>query len=109
MNKFMYEVSDLVKIECMNAMLLRDINIFRLMTYAQQVKGVGKIPKRTRRLGKATMTILTRNWVVEITRSLRRTLQIQHLHELVFHPPYSEIIRNVGNQDISLKVVFQPP
>ena len=35
MNKFLYGVSDLVKIECTNAMLLGDMNIFRLMTHAQ--------------------------------------------------------------------------
>uniref|UniRef100_M1DCM4 Gag-pol polyprotein n=1 Tax=Solanum tuberosum TaxID=4113 RepID=M1DCM4_SOLTU len=39
MNKFMYEVSDLMKNECRNAMLLGDMNISRLMTHAQQVKG----------------------------------------------------------------------
>ncbi|KAH0637947.1 hypothetical protein KY290_036496 [Solanum tuberosum] len=39
MNKFLYGVSDLVKTECMNAMLLGDMNISRLMTHAQQVEG----------------------------------------------------------------------
>ena len=39
MNKFFYGVSDLVKIECRNVMLLGDMNISRLMTHAQQVKG----------------------------------------------------------------------
>ena len=39
MDKFLYEVSDSVKIECKNAMLLGDINISRLMNHAQQVKG----------------------------------------------------------------------
>ncbi|KAH0743109.1 hypothetical protein KY290_031102 [Solanum tuberosum] len=39
MNKFLYGVSDLVKIECRNAMLLEIMNIPRLMTHAQQVEG----------------------------------------------------------------------
>ena len=39
MNKFLYGVSDLVKIECRNAMLLGDMNMSRLMPHAQQVEG----------------------------------------------------------------------
>ena len=39
MNKFLCGVSDLVKIECTNAMLHRNMNITRLMTHAQQVEG----------------------------------------------------------------------
>ena len=39
MNKFLYRVSDLVKTECRNAMLLGYMNIYRLMTYLQQVEG----------------------------------------------------------------------
>ncbi|KAK4709964.1 hypothetical protein R3W88_004477 [Solanum pinnatisectum] len=38
-NMFLYGVSDLVKTECKNAMLLEDMNISRLMTHAQQVEG----------------------------------------------------------------------
>ena len=38
-NKFLYGVSDLVKTECINAMLLGDMNISRLMTHAHQVEG----------------------------------------------------------------------
>ena len=39
MNKFLYVLSNLVKIECRSAMLLGDINIYRIMTHAQQVEG----------------------------------------------------------------------
>ncbi|XP_049369419.1 uncharacterized protein LOC125834306 [Solanum verrucosum] len=39
MNKFLYRVSNLVKIECRNAMLLGDMSLSRLMTHAQQVEG----------------------------------------------------------------------
>ena len=39
MNMILYGVSDLVKTECRNAMLLGDMSISRLMTHAQQVEG----------------------------------------------------------------------
>ncbi|KAK4715098.1 hypothetical protein R3W88_021005 [Solanum pinnatisectum] len=38
MSKFLYGVSDLVKTGCRNAMLLENMSISRLMTYAQQVE-----------------------------------------------------------------------
>ncbi|XP_049406099.1 uncharacterized protein LOC125869685 [Solanum stenotomum] len=38
MSKFLFGVSDLVKTECKNAMLLEDVNISKLMTHAQQVE-----------------------------------------------------------------------
>ncbi|XP_069154521.1 uncharacterized protein [Solanum lycopersicum] len=41
MNKFLYGVSDLVKTECRNAMLLGDMNISRLTTHAHQKSGSG--------------------------------------------------------------------
>ncbi|WMV08891.1 hypothetical protein MTR67_002276, partial [Solanum verrucosum] len=40
LNKFLYGVSDLVKTECRNAMLLGDMNISRLMTHSQQVRAL---------------------------------------------------------------------
>ena len=39
MNKLFYVVSDLLKIECRNAMLHGDMNISRIMTHAHQVEG----------------------------------------------------------------------
>ena len=38
-NKFLYGVSDLVKTECRNSMLLGDMNISSLMTHALKVEG----------------------------------------------------------------------
>lgn len=39
MSNFLFEVSDLVKTECGNAILLEDMNISTLMTHAQYVEG----------------------------------------------------------------------
>ena len=39
MNKIFYGLSDLMKLEYRNDMLLGDMNISRLMTHAQQVEG----------------------------------------------------------------------
>ncbi len=38
MSKFLFGVSNLVKTECRNAILLKDMNISRLMTHASQVE-----------------------------------------------------------------------
>ena len=38
MNKYLYGVSDLGKSECKNSMLLGDMDISRMMTYAQEVE-----------------------------------------------------------------------
>ena len=53
MNKFLYGVSDLVKTECRNVMLLGDMNISRLMTHAQQVEG-DKLREHAKENKKAT-------------------------------------------------------
>ena len=55
------------------------------------------------------MSIPNRKQVVEIARSFSRSFRLQHLHQLVFHPPSSVMIRKVGRQALSLKVVFQAP
>ncbi|XP_069155722.1 uncharacterized protein [Solanum lycopersicum] len=51
-NKFLYGVSDLVKTECRNAMLLGYMNVFRLITHAQQVEG-DKLRKQAKENKKA--------------------------------------------------------
>uniref|UniRef100_M1DAU7 Gag-pol polyprotein n=1 Tax=Solanum tuberosum TaxID=4113 RepID=M1DAU7_SOLTU len=38
-SEFLFGVSDLVRTECRNSMLLEDMNICRLMTHAQHVEG----------------------------------------------------------------------
>ena len=89
MNKLLYGVLDLVKIECRNAMLLGDMYISRLMTHAQQVEG-DKLREQVKENKKAR----TRNYdyslqnrVVEIARRVGRSFQLQPLHQLVFHLP----------------------
>jgi len=62
---------------------------------------------RTRRLGPETMTILSRNRVVEFARRVNINFQLKHLHQLVFRPPSSDKIRKVGHQALSLREVFQ--
>lgn len=37
-SKFLFGVFDLVKTECMNAIMLKDTNIYRQMSHAQHVK-----------------------------------------------------------------------
>jgi len=55
------------------------------------------------------MSIPNRNRVVEIAHSFSRSLQLQHLYQLVFHPPSSEMIGKVGHQVLSIRGVFQAP
>ena len=52
MNKFLYGVSNSVKTECRNAMLLGYMNVFRLITHAQQVEG-DKLRKQAKENKKA--------------------------------------------------------
>ena len=52
MNKFLYSVSYLVKIKIINVILLRDMNISRLMIHAQQVEGY-KLRERAKENKKA--------------------------------------------------------
>uniref|UniRef100_M1DD18 Gag-pol polyprotein n=1 Tax=Solanum tuberosum TaxID=4113 RepID=M1DD18_SOLTU len=109
MNKFLYGVLDLVKIECRNAMLLEDMNISRLMTHAQQVEG-----DKLREHAKDNKRARTGNCDYSQQKlgggnylSSSRNLQLQHLHQLVLHPPGFNRIRKVGHQALILRRVFQ--
>uniref|UniRef100_M1DY42 Uncharacterized protein n=1 Tax=Solanum tuberosum TaxID=4113 RepID=M1DY42_SOLTU len=74
-----------------------------------RVISLGNRLRRLRKQGQVTMSIPNRNRVVETARIFSRSLRLQPLHQLVFHPPGSVMIRKVGHQALSLKVVFQAP
>ena len=101
-------MSDLVKPECINALLLRDMNISRLMTHAQHVDDdkLREQAKKIRRLGLGTMTILSKNQVVEISRRVSRSFWLHPLNQLVLHSPRTGMIRRVQHQALNLREVF---
>uniref|UniRef100_M1DRF5 Gag-pol polyprotein n=1 Tax=Solanum tuberosum TaxID=4113 RepID=M1DRF5_SOLTU len=68
---------------------------------------LGNMLRRSKRLGRATMSILNRNWVVEIARRFSKSLQPKHLHQLVLHLLGFDMIRKVRYQALSLRGVFQ--
>ena len=74
-----------------------------------RVINLGNRLRRLRKQEQVTTSIPNRNRVVEIARIFSRSLRLQPLHQLVFHPPGSVMIRKVGRQALSLKVVFQAP
>ena len=59
-------------------MLLGDMNIYRLSRL--RVISLGNRLRKIRRLGHGTMTILSRNRVVEIARRVSRSFQIHPLY-----------------------------
>ena len=63
MSKFLFGVSDLVKTECRNVMLLEYMNISRLMTHAQQVEGdkLREMAKDNKKSKIGIMNTLSRN------------------------------------------------
>ena len=61
------------------------------------------------RLGLGTMTIISRNWVVEIAQRVSRSFKLQALNHLVFHPPRTGMTIRIENQALRLKKVFQAP
>ena len=71
------------------------------------VISLGNMLRKIRRLGLGTMSILSRNWVVEIARRVSRSLQLQPLHQVVFHPPIIGMTRRSEHQALSLREVFQ--
>ncbi|WMV41356.1 hypothetical protein MTR67_034741 [Solanum verrucosum] len=76
---------------------------------SSKLRGIslGNMIRTTRRLEQAAMSTLSRNLVVEIVRSFNKGVQLQHLHQLVLHPPGFDRIRKVGHQALSLRGVFQ--
>ena len=65
--------------------------------------------RKIRRLGLGTMTILSRNRVVEIAYRVNISFLLQLLHQLVFHPPRISMTRRVEHQALNLREVFQAP
>ena len=65
--------------------------------------------RRIWRLGLGTMTIFSRNRVVEIDHKVSRSFQILLLRHLVFHPPRTGMTRRVDHQSLNLREVFQAP
>ena len=57
MSKFLLGISDLVKTQCMNNMLLEDMNVCRRIIHAQQVKG-----DKLREMAKDNMKARTWNY-----------------------------------------------
>ena len=73
-NTLFYGELDLVKTECRNAMLLSDMKISRLIIHFKQVEGdkLREYARKIRRLGMGTMTILSRNRIVDIAYRVRK-------------------------------------
>ena len=80
-----------MKTECRSSMLLRDMNILKLMTHDQQVEGdkLRKQAKENKRLGLGTMTTLSRNLVVKIARRVRKSFQ-PHSRTMITSIPSSK-------------------
>ena len=104
MNKFLYRVLDFVKTECLNVMLLGDKNIFRIMTYVMQVDG-DKLREHTKENNKAK----TGNYYYSQQKlgggnrsHSQQNFAIQPLHQLVFRPSRTCMIRRLEKQALSL-------
>ena len=83
MNKFVMGVSILIEKECGKAMLLNDMDICRLMVYAQQIdkSEIKEIRKEGKRLGRMILVtkILKRG---SITKILQWETRISHKTEI---------------------------
>ena len=111
MNKFLYRVSNLVKLSAELRCYLEILTSLDLLLKPNRLRVI-IIGNRTRRILRrelGIMTILNRNWVVEIAYRVSKTLQPQLLSQLVFHPPITSMTRKLEEQTLRLWEVFQAP
>ena len=78
------------------------LNILRVIS-------VGNMLRRLWRLELGTMTISSRNWVVEVTRRVIISFQLQPLCQLVFHPYWIGMPRRAEQKAINLRELFRAP
>ena len=92
-------------------MLLGNMNISRLKNHAQQVgcDNPRDMLRRIISLGQGTITILSRNWVVEISRRATKSIQLLLLRQQVFHPPRTGMTSRVEHKALCLRELFQAP
>ena len=70
---------------------------------------LGNRIRRIIRIGLGTITILSKNRVVKITRRVSKSFQLQPLRWLVFHPPKTGMTRRLEHHALSLREVCQVP
>ena len=78
------------------------------MTHDHEVEGdnLRDRPRRIKRLGLETMTILNINRVLEIARRVNRSFQPWPLRHLVLHPPRKGTIIRLEHESQNLREVF---
>ena len=74
-----------------------------------RVISLGNMPRRISRIGMGTMTIISKNWVVEIAHRVSTSFRLLPFHQPVFHPPRIVMTRRVQQQALNLREVFQAP
>ena len=80
-----------------------------LMLSRLRVICLGNMLRTIRKQWLRTMTTLSRNWVVEITRRVSKCFHLQNLHNLVFHPPRIGMTRRAEHLALCLTELFQAP